>query len=71
MLQAFEIMDLHMLKLHLLHCHLDFFKNQLAIQFDEQGEKFHQTILEMEQRYQWKRLDSILADFCWSIAYEY
>lgn len=71
MVNAFELIGVHMsLKIHLLYAHHDVFEKQLPTESDEQGERFHQTIMEMESRYKGKRVDSMLADFCWSIAME-
>jgi len=39
------------LKLHFLHSHLDFFPDNLGDVSDEHGERFHQNIATMEQRY--------------------
>lgn len=69
MLDYFNELGVHMsLKIHLLHHHIDFFDKQLPTESDEQGERFHQTIMEFEDRFKGKRLHSMLADFCWTIA---
>ena len=39
------------LKIHFLHSHLDAFPVNLGDVSDEQGERFHQEIKEMERRY--------------------
>ena len=39
------------LKIHFLHSHLDFFLDNLGSVSDEQGERFHHDILQIEQRY--------------------
>jgi len=39
-------------KLHFLHSHLDYFPQNLGDYSEEQGERFHQDIREMERRYQ-------------------
>lgn len=68
MMASFERIGVNMsLKIHLLHAHLDLSEKQLSTESDEQGERFHQTIMEMEHRYKGKRINSVLADFCWSI----
>lgn len=51
------------IKIHFLNSHLDFFERQLAT--DEYGEHFHPEIMDMEKRYRGKKLDHMLADFCW------
>ena len=40
------------LKLHFLHSHLDFFPSNLVDFSEEEGERFHQDVKEMERRYQ-------------------
>jgi hypothetical protein len=55
------------LKIHLLHSHLDFFPENLGQVSDEQGERFHQDIATMEQRYQGKWTPSMLADYVWAL----
>ena len=55
------------IKLHYLHSHLTRFPENLGDVSDEQGERFHQDISDMEVRYQ-GRWDTItLADYYWSI----
>ncbi|GFV91345.1 uncharacterized protein TNCV_898621 [Trichonephila clavipes] len=39
-------------KVHFLHSHLDYFPENLGAVSEEQGERFHQDIKEMERRYQ-------------------
>ena len=39
-------------KLHFLHSHLDFFPDNLGDASEEQGERFHQDIKDIERRYQ-------------------
>lgn len=54
------------LKLHFLHSHLDFFPTcSLGAVSDEQGERFHQDVQVMEERYQGRWSASFLSDFCW------
>lgn len=66
LMTSFETIGVHMsLKIHFLNSHLDFFEKQLATESDEHGERFHQDIIEMEKRYRGKKLDHMLADFCW------
>ena len=40
------------IKMHFLHSHLDYFPENLGALSEEQGERFHQDICEMERRYQ-------------------
>lgn len=71
MMKSFEKIDVHIsLKIHLIWSHREIFEKQLPSESDEQGERFHQTLKEFEERFQGKRLDSMLADFCWSIVME-
>ena len=47
------------IKVHFLHSHLDRFPENLGDFLEEQGERFHQDIKVMEERYQgrWDRHD--------------
>ena len=54
-------------KLHFLYSHLDFFPENLGAVSDEQGERFHQDIQEMEHRYQGYLNSKMMADFCWCL----
>lgn len=55
------------LKIHFLHAHLDFFPQNLGAVSDEQGERFHQDIQQMEKRYQGFWSERMLADYCWML----
>lgn len=55
------------IKVHFLHSHLDKFPDHLGDVSDEQGEKFHQDIKVMEERYQGRWDTNMMADYCWSI----
>lgn len=55
------------LKVHFLHSHLDWFPENLGDYSDEQGERFHQDISEMEKRYQGRWDSHMMADYCWSL----
>ena len=50
------------LKIHFLHSHLDFFPDNLGAVSDEQGERFHQNILQIEQRYKGRFGESMMSD---------
>ena len=52
------------LKVHVLHSHLDFFVENLGDVSDEHGERFHQDISVMEQRFKGKWSPDMLADYC-------
>ena len=55
------------IKVHFLHSHLNLFPKNLGALSDEQGERFHQDISEMEERYQGRWDAVMLAGYCWSI----
>jgi hypothetical protein len=55
------------LKLHFLHFHLDYCPENLGDLSEEQGERFHQDVKEMERRYQGQWDVFMMADYCWSI----
>ena len=55
------------LKLHFLHSHLSFFPENAADVSDEHGERFHQDICTIENRYKGKWSPAMLADFCWNL----
>lgn len=57
-------------KLHFLHSHLDYFPENLGDYSEEQGERFHQDIKEMERRYQGRWDINMMADFCWMLMRE-
>jgi hypothetical protein len=71
LLQCYDRLGCNMsLKLHFLHSHLDFFPENCGAVSDEHGERFHQEILDMEERYQGKWSKSMLADYCWTLIRE-
>lgn len=71
LLQCYERLGCNMsLKIHFLHSHLDFFPENCGAVSDEHGERFHQEISKMEQRYQGKWSESMLADYCWTLIRE-
>lgn len=55
------------IKLHFLHNHLDYFPANLGDLSEEQGERFHQDLRTMEERYQGYWNTHMMADYCWSI----
>lgn len=68
MLQAFRDLQCNMsIKLHFLFSHLNQFPANLGAVSDEQGERFHQDLMTMEERYQGRWDKHMLADYCWSI----
>jgi len=55
------------IKLHFLHCHLDFFKPNLGSVSEEHGERFHQDIQLMEKRYQGRWDSAMMGDYIWGL----
>lgn len=55
------------LKLHFLDSHLDKFPENLGDYSEEQGERFHQDIKEMERRYQGFWDVNMMSDYCWNL----
>ena len=51
------------LKLHFLNSHIDYFAKNLADYSEEQGERFHRDIKEMERRYQGRWNVNMLVDY--------
>ena len=56
------------IKVYFLHSHLAHFPENLGDFSDEQGERFHQDIKDMENRYQGRWDAAMMADFCWNKA---
>jgi hypothetical protein len=46
---------------------LDFFPENLVAVGEEQGERFHQDIKEMERRYQGRWNVNMIGDCCWTL----
>ncbi|GFT66743.1 uncharacterized protein TNCV_1395061 [Trichonephila clavipes] len=55
------------IKIHFLHSHLDRFPQNLSDFSEEQGERFHQDLRTMEERYQGRWDSHMMADYCWSL----
>lgn len=53
------------IKLHFLYSHIDYFPENLGSLSEEQGERFHQDIKEMEKRYQGRWDVNMIADYYW------
>jgi len=58
------------LKIRFLHSHLDFFPDNFGAVSDEQGERFHQDILKIEQRYKGRFGEYMMSDYCWFLQRE-
>ena len=68
MLYAFKSLGCNMsIKMHYLFSHIDRFPENLGAMSDEQGERFHQDIKEMETRYQGRWDAAMMADYCWTL----
>ena len=50
-------------KLHFLHSHLDFFRDNLGNESEEHGEKFYLDIQVMEKRYQGRWDEALMGDY--------
>lgn len=71
MLDSFKVMGCRMsLKVHMLHAHLDKFKNNMGEYSEEQGERFHQDIMNFEQRYQGQYNENMIGDYIWGLIRE-
>jgi len=55
------------LKIHFLDSHLDYFPENLGDFSEEQGERFHQDLKDMEKRYQGIWNEHMMADYCWCL----
>lgn len=68
MLSNFHTLGCNMsIKIHYLHSHLDRFPENLGDVSEEQGERFHQDISIMEERYQGRWDTHMMADYCWNL----
>jgi hypothetical protein len=68
MLDKFKHLGCKMsLKLHFLASHLDYFPPNLGAVSEEQGERFHQDMKDVEH-YQGRWNENMMANYCWSIA---
>lgn len=68
LLDSYKTLGCNMsIKLHFLHSHLDKFPKNLGHVSDEQGERFHQDLKVMEERYQGRWDSTMMADYCWTI----
>ena len=58
------------LKVHILDSHLDKFKENMGAYSEEQGERFHQDILDFERRYQGQYNENMMGDYIWGLLRE-
>lgn len=71
MLENYRILGFNMsIIMHFLYSHLDKFPENLGDVSEEQGERFHQDIKEMERRYQGRWSVTMMADYCWMLQRE-
>jgi hypothetical protein len=69
MFDKFKLLSFKMsLKLYFLASHIDYFPPNLGAVSEEQGERFHQDLKDVERRYQGRWDVNMMADYCWSIA---
>jgi hypothetical protein len=55
------------LKIHFFNSHLGFFPENLGAMSENQGERFHRDIKEMERRYQGRWNVNMMGDYCWTL----
>ena len=68
LMQSFKALGARMsVKMHFLRSHLDYFPDNCGDYSEEQGERFHQDIRTMEERYQGRWDINMLADYCWCL----
>ena len=68
LLNSFQSLGARMsVKMHFLSSHLDYFPNNCGDFSEEQGERFHQDLHQMEDRYQGYWNINMLADYCWCL----
>jgi hypothetical protein len=58
------------IKVHFLHSHLDFFRDNLGAVSEEHGARFHQDIQMMEKRYEGIWNTAMLGDYIWTLLRE-
>ena len=68
LIEGYEKLGCRMsLKLHFLHCHLNFFRDNLRNVSKEHGERFHQGIQEIEKRYQGRWNEAMMENYEWNL----
>lgn len=68
MLENFHTIESNLpLKMHFLKSHIDFFPGNLGDFSDEHGERFHQDISDMEDRFNGRYAPKMLGEYCWSL----
>lgn len=68
LLQNYEKIGAHLtLKMHFLKSHIDFFPANLGDVSDEHGERFHQDIGDIEDRFNGRYTSQMLGEYCWTL----
>ena len=68
MLENFKALGCSMsIQLHFLNSHLRYFPENLGVVSEEEGERFHEDIKEMEQRYQSRWNINMIEEYCWTL----
>ncbi|GBN43015.1 hypothetical protein AVEN_264668-1 [Araneus ventricosus] len=71
MLTAYEAQGCKIsLKVHFIHSNIDCFPENLGAYSEEQGERFHQDVRDIERRHQGRWGVNMLADYCWMLRRE-
>ena len=64
LIESYEKLGCRMsLKLHFLHSHLDFFRDNLGNVSKKRGKRFHQDIQVMQKRYQGRWNEVMMGDY--------
>lgn len=58
------------LKVHFLHSHINYFPKNVGTYSEEQDERFHQVVHDIERRYQGRLDVNMLAYYCWMLRRE-
>ena len=58
------------LKIHVLHSHIDEFKDNMGDYSEEQDERFHQDVKSFEERYKDQYNESMMGDYIWNLVRE-
>ena len=71
LVDAYEKMGCRIsLKLHVLHSHIDEFKDNMGDYSEKQGERFHQDVKSFEERYKGQYNESMTGDYIWNLVRE-
>ena len=71
LVEAYRKMGFKMsLKVHVLHAHLDEFKDNMGVYSEEQDERFHQDVRSFEKRYKGLYNESMMGNYIWNLLHE-